>query len=38
MSKAIYKCPHCKKEVEIELTKSGQLLLRAPQEEKNADP
>jgi len=36
MSKAIYKCPHCKKDIELELTKSGQLLLKAssPGEQK----
>jgi len=27
MGKPVYKCPHCKKEIEIELTKQGQLLL-----------
>jgi len=31
--KAIYKCPHCHKDVELELTKSGQLLLQPPSKE-----
>ena len=27
MTNPTYKCPHCKKDVEIELTKSGNLIL-----------
>ena len=27
MTNPVYKCPHCKKGVEIELTKTGNLVL-----------
>lgn len=27
MTNPVYQCPHCKKEVEIELTKQGELRL-----------
>jgi len=33
MKNPIYKCPHCKEAIEVELTKSGQLLLQAPSKE-----
>jgi len=26
----IYRCPHCHEKVELELTKSGQILLHVP--------